>query len=211
MASQLAACPTGLCVPDVFIASGGNYIPPTCSSIDNVEGRCLHEAIPQVASQKSQLPQATCKSYERCVPCYNPLDGTSTGACKLSCDPGPKNPPKQFTACCTPEHATTTQGKCLPTSMIPSTEQSNLDVHECVKGQELCVPTEMIPTTFKPTACTGSTLLTGSYTGVCLSTCLKFGFFQSLGIAQGSCDDIHECAPCTNPLTGQPTGAPGCP
>ena len=37
------------------------------------------------------------------------------------------------------------------------------------------------------------------------------GFIQSLGIAQGSCDDLHECAPCKNPLTGQPTGAPGCP
>lgn len=34
---------------------------------------------------------------------------------------------------------------------------------------------------------------------------------RQLGISQGSCDDLHDCAPCTNPLTGQPTGAPGCP
>jgi hypothetical protein len=175
------------------------------------EGRCLHEAIPQVASQKSMLPQATCASYERCVPCFSPLDGKASGACSLSCDPGPKQAPKPFTSCCTPEHATTTQGKCIPVTQIPQAEQPNLDVYECVKGTELCVPTEMALPTFTPPACTGSTLLTGSYTGVCLSTCLKFGFFQQLGIAQGSCDQLHECAPCKNPLNGQPTGAPGCP
>jgi hypothetical protein len=209
MASQLATCPTGLCVPDVFIEAGGNFIPPTCKSLDDAEGRCLDEAIPQVASQKATLPQSTCATYERCVPCYSPLDGTATGACKLSCDPGPKDPPKTFAACCSKNNVP--QGKCIPTTQIPMSEQSNLDVDECVKGQSLCVPTEMLAMPYTPMACTGNTLLTGDYTGVCLSTCLHFGFFQQLGISQGSCDDLHECAPCKNPLTGQPTGAPGCP
>jgi hypothetical protein len=208
-ASQLATCPTGYCVPDVFIASGGNFIPSTCRSVDNAEGRCLHEAIPQVAQQKAQLPQSTCQSFERCVPCFDPLTAKSTGACNQSCDPGPKEPPKTFASCCVKNNAP--QGKCIPTGQIPSAEQANLDVDTCTKNVELCVPAEMIPASFKPPACTGSTLLTGSYTGVCLSKCLHFGFLQSLGIAQGSCDDLHECAPCKNPLTGQPTGAPGCP
>ena len=57
----------------------------------------------------------------------------------------------------------------------------------------------------------GQGLIGGQYTGVCLSKCLKFGFFQQLGISQGDCDNVHNCAPCNNPLTGQPTGAPGCP
>jgi hypothetical protein len=98
----------------------------------------------------------------------------------------------------------------LPTTLIPQNEQSNLSAHEC-QNMQLCVPSEMIPTTFHPTACTGSTLLTGDYTGVCLSKCLHFGYIQQLGISQGSCDSIHDCAPCKNPLTGQNTGAPGCP
>lgn len=212
MAMMLAPCTTatGLCAPDVFIEAGGNYIPPTCSSVDGAEGRCLDEMIPQVAAQKAQLPQATCQVYERCVPCYSPLDGTATGACKLSCDPGPKDPPKLFTNCCTPSHATATQGKCVPTSQVPTAEQSDLNVDECVKGMELCVPTEMLAATFTPPTCTGTAFLTGSYTGVCLSTCLSFGIEQ-LGIAQGTCDDLHECVPCKNPLTGASTGAPGCP
>jgi hypothetical protein len=209
MQSQLAACPTGLCVPDVFIAAGGNFIPPTCRSLDDAEGRCLDEMIPQVASQKAQLPQSTCATYERCVPCFNPLDGTDTGACKQSCDPGPKEAPKLFGKCCTENNAP--QGRCIPTSQVPMSEQANLSKKDCTDATSLCVPSEMLAPTFTPMACTGTAFLTGDYTGVCLSKCLSFSFIQSLGIVQGSCDDIHECAPCKNPLTGQNTGAPGCP
>ncbi len=208
MASQLAACPTGLCVPDVFIAAGGNFIPPTCVSTDSAEGRCLNLALPAVASQSATLPQATCAVYERCVPCYSPLDGTATGACKLSCDPGPQQPKVVFTDCCVKDNKP--EGKCVPTQSIPDAEQKNLGTDDCKKDVELCVPTEMLQPTFKPPACSADNLLVGNYTGVCLSKCLKFGI-QGLAISGGSCDDLHECAPCTNPLTGKPTGAPGCP
>ena len=64
--------------------------------------------------------------------------------------------------------------------------------------------------TFKPATCTATGFLVGNYTGVCLSKCLSFGI-QGIALAQGTCDGIHTCAPCTNPLTGKPTGAPGCP
>ena len=76
-ASMLASCPTGggLCAPDTFIAAGGQFIPPTCVALESAEGRCLHLAIPQVA-QQHQLTQSTCAAYERCVPCYNPIDGS---------------------------------------------------------------------------------------------------------------------------------------
>jgi hypothetical protein len=214
MASQLAACATGLglCVPDVFIAAGGNFIPPTCASIAGAEGRCLHEAIPQVASQKAQLPQGTCASYERCVPCFNPLDGTKTAACNLSCDPGPQKPPTKLQECCQRNNAE--EGLCLPATSVPQAEQGSLSQDACTDAASLCVPKEMTSPTFKPAACTGQGLLgifTGPYTGVCLSKCLHFSFIQKLGIGQGTCDDDHDCAPCKNPLDGTPTGAPGCP
>jgi hypothetical protein len=212
-ASQLATCPTGLCVPDSFIESGGELIPSTCTSILGAEGRCLDEMIPEVAAQLTELPQATCATYERCVPCYDPTTGKSTGACNLSCDPGPKDPAVTAQPCCSENG--TNQGECLPTSMIPSSEQSNLQKDVCTQttAATLCVPTEMIPATFKPPTCTADSLLTflsGGYTGVCLSKCLNFGAGSGLAIAQGSCDDNHECAPCVNPLTQAPTNAPGC-
>jgi hypothetical protein len=212
MASQLATCQgsTDLCVPDVFIESASNYVPKTCSSLDNAEGRCLHVAIPQVAKQASMLTQDVCQAYEKCVPCYSPIDGMPTGSCKLSCDPGPTRAAVTFQACCSKNNAP--QGKCVPKTVIPSTLQSNLSTDTCQNSNtDLCVPTENLNPDFKPMACTGQGLIGGQYTGVCLSKCLKFGFIQQLGISQGSCDNLHDCAPCTNPLTGQPTGAPGCP
>jgi hypothetical protein len=210
LASKLATCPTGLCVPDTFIESGGQFIPPTCTSLDGAEGRCLNVAIPEVASEESLLPQDVCQSYERCVPCYSPIDGTSTGACNLSCDPGPTKPAVTFQNCCTPSGASTTQGKCVPTSVIPSAEQSDLDQDECTDSNSLCVPTEMLAANFTPPVCTASGLL-GEYTGVCLSNCVDLGFLDELAVSEGTCDDIHQCVPCSNPLTGDPTGAPGCP
>jgi hypothetical protein len=212
MQSQLAMCTapnSGYCVPDKFSTTGGNFIPKTCTSLIGAEGRCLNVVIPQVASQESELPQDVCDADEKCVPCYSPMDGTTTGACALSCDPGPTKPAAEFQACCKEDNVE--EGKCVPKTAIASTLQSNLDQDKCTDKTTLCVPTENLTTPFKPMACNGQGLIGGAYTGVCLSKCLHFGFFQSLGIGQGNCDDKHLCAPCTNPLTGQPTGAPGCP
>jgi hypothetical protein len=222
-ASQLATCSTGLCVPDSFIESGGEFIPATCTSILGAEGRCLDEMIPQVAAQLGQLPVSTCQSFERCVPCYNPLqdgDGgtpAATGACSLSCDPGPKDPAVQVQTCC--KENGTDVGDCLPTSLVPSSEQSNLSQDTCSQstslGTLLCVPKVMTAPGYKGTPCTAEGLLgllSGTtYTGVCLSNCLNFGFGSGLELAQGNCDSNYTCAPCTNPLTNAPTGAPGCP
>ena len=209
-AAMLKACSTGLCAPEKSIAAGGQYLPPTCKALAGAEGRCLNKNIPQVDAQKAQLAQDTCDASELCTPCFNPIDGKATGACStVSCD-APKQPAKAFTACCNSQGSS--RAKCVPTSIVPTTEQSNLDDDNgtCQKGAELCVPNEMLQPNFKGPACTGSTFLTGSYDGVCLSDCLSFSFIQSLGISRGSCTSGFKCAPCTNPLTGQPTGAPGC-
>jgi hypothetical protein len=203
LAPKLDTCPGGSCVPDTFIASGGNFIPATCASLDGAEGRCLSQSIPQVAQQQSQLPQDVCGASEKCVPCFSPLDGSDTGACKLSCDPGPQKPPTLFADCCS------MKGKCVPTSAIPQALQKNLDNQSCMQN-DLCVPTENLQASFAPPACQASGFLVGDYTGVCLSNCLSFGI-QGLVLAQGNCDNEHTCAPCKNPITGAATGAPGCP
>jgi hypothetical protein len=208
LASQLATCSGGYCVPDVFIEAGGNFIPPTCSSLDGAEGRCLNVVIPQVAAEASQLTQSTCATYEKCVPCFSPIDGTKTGACNLSCDPGPTQPIVLFPSCC--KENGTDEGRCVPTEIIPSSEQSNLSGSGCDQDND-CVPSEMLNlASFKPPTCTATGFLVGSYSGVCLSSCLSFGI-QGIALAQGTCDSIHTCAPCKNPLTGAATGAPGCP
>jgi hypothetical protein len=212
MKSLLATCSGGFCVPDVFIESANNYIPPTCSSLDGAEGRCLNQNIPQIAAEGSQLTQSTCQSYERCAPCFNPIDGKKTAACNLSCDPGPTKPTVLFPKCCNENG--TDEGRCVPSTVISSTEQKSLSQGVCTTSGDLCVPSEMLSSTgtssFKPPTCTANGFLIGQYSGVCLSKCLSFGI-QGFTLAQGSCDAKHTCAPCTTPFTGQPTGAPGCP
>ena len=210
-AAMLKTCATGLCAPEKSIAAGGQYLPATCKALAGAEGRCLDTNIPQVDAQKAQLSRDTCDANELCTPCFNPIDGKPTGACStVSCD-APKQPAKTFTACCNSQGSS--RAKCVPTSIVPSAEQGNLDDDDgtCQKGAELCVPNEMLQPNFKGPACTGSTLLTGNYEGVCLSDCLSFSFIQSLGISRGSCTKGFKCAPCTNPITGKATGAPGCP
>lgn len=210
-AAMLETCATGLCAPEKSIAAGGQYLPKTCKALAGAEGRCLNVNIPQVDAQKAQLSRDVCDPSELCTPCFNPIDGKETGACKsVSCD-APKQPATTFKACCNSQGSA--RAKCVPKAIVPASQQGNLDDDDgtCAEGSELCVPNEMLQPNFKGPACTGSSLLTGDYTGVCLSDCLHFGFIQSLGISRGSCTKGFKCAPCTNPLTGQATGAPGCP
>lgn len=203
-AAQLATCDdnTSLCVPDTFIRSGGKFTPPSCTSVSGAEGRCLSTALPAVAAQPN-LPQDGCAASERCAPCFNPLDGSATGACALSCDAGPTQPPVQLAQCCDG------RARCVPAATIPDDQEGQLDEQECRDSApgSLCVPNEIIANGPFP-ACSARSFILGDYTGVCLSNCLDFGI-QGLALARGSCDSGFKCAPCEQ--DGQPTGAPGCP
>lgn len=213
LVKSLKTCAQGVCAPEKSIAAAGNYVPKTCTSVAGAEGRCINENVPQVAAQKSMLPRDTCDPNEYCTPCYSPLDGTDTGACKTAKCDAAKQPAKTFTGCCVDKN-NPARGKCVPKTMVPSNMSKNLgdDDGKCQKDVEVCVPNEFVTTPgYKGSPCNGSTFLFGGYTGVCLSDCLEFGFFQSLGISRGSCPSSNKCVPCTNPLDGSPTGAPGCP
>jgi len=201
-AAKLGKCtnPAKLCVPDVFIRTGGKFTPATCTSVAGAEGRCLSAVLPDVAKQAALLPQDICAATEKCTPCYNPIDGTSTGACSLSCDAGPTKPPVTFAACCS------ARAHCVPTDAVPQAEQSNLGNDSCA-NTDLCVPDQLLLGQTIPT-CTANSFILGDYTGVCLSDCLDFGI-QGIALARGSCSNNFTCAPCTQ--NGQPTGAPGCP
>lgn len=208
---QLAACGGGFCVPDLFIATGGNFIPRTCGSVGGVEGRCLHVDLPEVAAQASKLPVSTCQPFERCAPCFDPLTGQATAACRQSCDRGPVDVPRVFKGCC--QKGGFSYGRCIPNQMIPpGQDKEYLSEDECFGENKgvYCVPAEMVvDSAFAGKPCQASALL-GTYSGVCLSDCLDFGL-EGIAMDRGSCDNVHTCVPCKNPLTGASTGAPGCP
>jgi hypothetical protein len=137
--SQLDKCTDAskLCVPDVFITTGGKFTAKTCTSVGGAEGRCLSRVLPDVQAQEALLPQDTCTANERCTPCFNPIDGTPTGACNLSCDTGPTKAPVTFAQCCD------AQAHCVPDAAIPDEQEDNLDQDSCT-DTNLCVPDQIL-------------------------------------------------------------------
>jgi len=200
-AGMLADCdPTNKCVPDNFIASGGNFIPATCSSLGGAEGRCLSKCIPQVQAQASQLPPSTCAAGELCAPCYDPLTGADTKACHVSNDPGPQEPPFTFPKCCS------NNGTCVPSSTVPASQQSQLGVNSCPTDSNhyLCAPTEFTAAGgFTPPTCRSI----ANAEGRCLSPCLPSIAAQASQLPQSTCAAGTLCAPCYDPLTGADTKA----
>src|SRR5262249_50783180 len=70
----LAKSKGGFCAPDTTISTDNTWVPLTCKSIAGAEGRCLSTCLPEVSSQPL-LPQSTCPTDMKCVPCYDPTSG----------------------------------------------------------------------------------------------------------------------------------------
>lgn len=219
--SQLATCPGGFCAPDSITQTGGKGVPPTCTSIAGAEGRCLSTCLPEVASEASLLPQATCASDERCVPCYNPVAQNPmapTGACTLGCDMPTKPPviltcpwtgppvidPSTLPAC---DNGGCSGAHCLPAAEVPTSVQSQLA--SCDNGTGFCTPDQIISTGDKliPTSC--DPFPGSGFPGRCLSDCLPQVQQEAASgtLVQSSCSTGQYCVPCNDPFTGASTGA----
>jgi hypothetical protein len=230
----------GFCVPDDILARGGKHQPATCSSVGNVEGRCMSLCIKSVGAKKDVLPQASCRPDERCVPCYDPTTGAGTGACTAGPCDAPKAPPETFKPC----GVGATDALCVPAELVPATDRCHFDGKGCQAGCEpgrLCVPRKVVDAgpTFKGKPCTVSmtgvlaflmTFFTNPFAafsaakdyseGACVSRCLpdvKSNASAKM-LSQGSCDADELCIPCYDPTKisqGKvPTGAchrPACP
>ncbi|MBI2895648.1 MAG: hypothetical protein HYY06_18975 [Deltaproteobacteria bacterium] len=216
-AAMLASCDddAGRCIPDELIETSGIYTAPTCSSIVGLEGRCMSTCIPDIQAQASLLPQSTCEATQRCVPCCDPFTGEETGACSIGCDAGPAaacTGVPAFPTCCDDD-----SGHCVPAELVPDDQEDNLDECESPEGDDdddddapamLCIPDVMRDPAFAGVRCVGQQLFGGDYDGVCLPDCLDIPFDFTMD--EADCVEGYVCVPCTNPLTGEPSGAPGC-
>ncbi len=197
MLSKLMACDeTSVCVPDPIIATMGFYGPASCRSVGDVEGRCLSECLPQVASQRDILPQGTCPEHERCVPCFDPRKGVETGACGLTCDRGPVEPPRAWAGCCGG------LGTCLPATLIPGDQAGQLGTDSCAPDA-LCAPTLLMDEAAHPAQCSS----VGGMEGRCLPSCLRAMAERASSLPQDVCQPGEVCAPCFDPFTGAETEA----
>jgi hypothetical protein len=194
-----------LCAPKAFTDAA--YVPPTCRSVGNAEGRCLPDCLPDIAAQASLLPRSTCAEHHLCAPCFDPLKSTpsapvSTGACNRGTDT-PKEPPTIFPNCCG------NLGVCVPKSAVPAAQQAQLGKDTCATdggagADVLCAPRFLTDPTAKPATCRSL----NDNEGRCLPACLPAVSSQP-GLEKGTCQDGFLCAPCHNPVTSVATGACG--
>jgi hypothetical protein len=183
-----------LCVPTEMLQ---NTPAAQCTvSLNGSEGRCLAACLPQVASQADKLQRESCAEHQRCVPCFDPLTGQATGACLGQPDVGTSGTP--LATCCED------RGRCLPKSALSSEQASNFDARDCNDSEQLCVPMPFLDSEFKPAMCTVAAL---GAEGRCLPRCLPSIEAQAQRLAQDGCPRDQLCAPCFDPLTGEPTGA----
>jgi hypothetical protein len=125
--------PTDKCMPRFLIETLGNVRFKSCRSVGSVEGRCLPSCLPIVSGEPLPLPQDDCLASERCVPCFNPLDGRDNGVCNYQCDPGPQREPVIFPGCCGSD------GVCLSTDLLPVQDRPRLRRESC-GANSLCAP-----------------------------------------------------------------------
>lgn len=198
--SELSACGSGagagFCTPDAIVSSDNHYVPPTCTPFGDPasEGRCTSDCLPGVEADASELVQGPCASGQLCAPCWNPFTGVSTEACNLACDM-PAKSTFTFPTCCDDPVAGSggvAQGTCLPTTLVPSSEASDLSQTGCPSNSAnyLCVPNEYLPGSSTPI----QTCTTDVGAGACVSNCVNVT--GSFLFSQDSCPDNHLCVPC---------------
>jgi hypothetical protein len=196
--AMLAPCSdSSTCVPELFIETNGQFLLTRCTSLNGAEGRCLSPCIPAVSSQADLLPADVCTDGWLCAPCYDPLTGEDTGACRQSCDPGPTEEPVVFTECCGG------LGSCVPESLVSEEQAAQLGVDTCTGDGVLCAPKDLADPTYTPPRCDS----VGGVEGRCLPECLPDIQAQASLLPQSTCDAGHLCAPCYDPTTGEDTGA----
>lgn len=187
-----------LCAPDVFTAHA-QYVPKTCRSLSNAEGRCLPKCLPVIANQPVKLPQEKCPANFACAPCYDPRNGGLTGACNLPGDPGPQESPEYAARCCNGI------GSCLPESLVSDEDASELKEGSCTPDQGLlCIPDVLLDTkTFMPKACRSVI----DAEGRCLPDCVPMIEDSQVILPNEGCTRHFRCASCYHPVDGEETGA----
>jgi len=191
-----------LCAPTDLIDP--TFTPPTCRSLGDAEGRCMPACLPDVAAQADRLPRSTCDPDYLCAPCFDPIDGSSTGSCDLNGD-SPAEPPVVFAGCCENDRGVA-RSRCVPESLVPAGDRDALPEDSCSSG-ELCVPDPLLDDiTYSFPSCTTGGLLFGGDPGACVPDCMVGGF-EGIFLRRTTCAEGELCAPCTDPLSGSPSGA----
>jgi len=185
-----------VCAPTAVLAPQG-YVPKTCRSVLQGEGRCLPDCMAGLVGQADKLPRDTCDTHELCAPCFDPITGSATGSCRLGADPGPRELPHVFRGCCL-DGSGAPQGLCVPRGYIPTATAAP----QGTCGADLfCVPRErIVDPTSKPIECAADIRGRGTCVPQCIAEALA-----PLVYVQATCPAGNACFPCQL-VSGDSTG-----
>ncbi len=200
----------GYCTPDKSIEAGSMYVPRTCQTPNDMEGRCLPPCLPTIKAQDYGIWQMDCPDGEVCAPCYDPRTLEDTGACRTAPCDEPAEPPTgiecpydgpplvhldMFEKCdCSDTY-------CAFEKLVPENQRGLLDPCEdgyCVPGKNLEQGGNYVR---------GCRALYGMFEGRCQSVCLPSVIEQLDILTQEDCPDGEVCAPCYDPISGEDTQA----
>jgi hypothetical protein len=156
------------------------------------EGRCVTGCFLTESPIAQRITQSTCPAGEYCAPCFNPIDGQSTGQCERDGD-APKEP--ALTALIQCGSGT---GLCVP-NYAAGSQAAQLSQLNCA-ANELCAPLRKVANPeacfercdggdFGPGACVPAFLIPDALRGALTAT---------------SCGVGELCAPCA--IAGQRVG-----
>ena len=183
-----------LCVPSDFVDDEA-FVPLSCRSLLDAEGRCVPECLPDVLENADRMPRDACPEFHVCAPCFDPMTAASTGLCDFANDPGPTEDPKTFDFCC---HDL---GRCFPGDLVDEDYRDNLAADSC--GEDMfCTPEAFTEDDFVLQDCRG---VLGSE-GRCVPDCLNDLGDQVELMPVDVCPEFHRCLPCYDLRDGESTG-----
>jgi len=228
--STLVCAPTSTTTPTKCTSMIGTSDPA------GLEGRCIPKCFMLGNPQSLTLDAGggdggtPCASGELCAPCFNPVDGTSTGACTQGTDKPTTTAPTPYKTCPTANDAGEPAGGgvCVPSSALKNASDPNSPIYNpaldglkqdnCATGEK-CVPVAKAKDpTYCAKHCTTSTTTQGLgangvyNNGACQPQYVVFDVAGAAGVQISSggtgCPTGELCAPCQDPLNAVPTQKP---
>jgi len=167
---------------------------------DGLEGRCLPKCFVAGVGAAAQLKQDGCQSADLvCAPCYNPIDGTDTGACKQKAGDAPKKPaPTAYKKC------GGDLGICVPASLVTDPVQKSAlerafeGMSSGCDGTDLCAP---VLKAKDQAACFTKCPSVAGLAGACVPEYLVPAAQRDLIRSATGCGTGELCAPCQDPTS----------
>jgi hypothetical protein len=210
------ACGAGLkCAPTSLSPTDGggwNLFASCSASLGaglNIEGRCASRCFLAGHPRVTALQQDGCATDELCAPCFDPVDGTPTGACGERPGDYPRtSTPIQFPACGALDGGGP-QGACIPRTIADKSGylgvSNGLHQDDC-PANDVCIPTVKAKDAracFAPCTTTLGALGPNYVAGACVPL---FAVMEALDSSAVSvlepdvCAAGEVCAPCADPL-----------